>query len=428
MVFFTDLDSRAAIKGSRDPLGLVPVWSRFGRTVVGNLTTVSNSVRGFQTLLLGYYFAEQVRDREQDPHREALDDFLKFEQLAAYARYHVHGSRDFRGTERVVRRVEKAKRVRIGGEIEHQILSDQRTYGLWGLFTSPARVSGLITEKRTLTASARDFVESQYIRRLTTAGFRDGRPIVDLMRRQFADIQLEGAHERLVSALADLFASKLTATERAFYSQHLVDGGEETETRGQQPRLAGILSELPSQEFDLTMLREVIRRASRQSEGKVLASLLGDIDTLESVLVPMESAFLFILTRDRQRPADVAAEIRKEWGRSLRHVDADAVALLRARIAEAFPEDRAASRFVDVAQALGSGDYDAVVRLLLEHNVYVMDARKGSKPWVRIEKGKLDVRYRDESGALRSRDELPHAWRNTYFINSLHSVTHQVAA
>jgi hypothetical protein len=58
--FLTDLDSRAAVKGSRDPLGLQQIWARFGRHVVGNLNTVSNSVRDFTVLLLGYYFAEQL--------------------------------------------------------------------------------------------------------------------------------------------------------------------------------------------------------------------------------------------------------------------------------------------------------------------------------------------------------------------------------
>jgi hypothetical protein len=58
--FLTDLDARAQVKGSRDPLGAQSVWTRLGRQVVGNLTTVTNSVRDFTTLLLGYYFAERV--------------------------------------------------------------------------------------------------------------------------------------------------------------------------------------------------------------------------------------------------------------------------------------------------------------------------------------------------------------------------------
>jgi hypothetical protein len=51
--FLTALDSRAAVKGSSDPLGIQPIWTRLGRQVIGNLTTASNSVRDFTTLILG---------------------------------------------------------------------------------------------------------------------------------------------------------------------------------------------------------------------------------------------------------------------------------------------------------------------------------------------------------------------------------------
>ena len=82
--FLTDLDSRAAVKGSRDPLGIQSIWTRLGRHVVGNLTTVSDSIRDFTTLLLGYYFAERLSN-ESGPGSE-LAVFLRWEQLAAYAR------------------------------------------------------------------------------------------------------------------------------------------------------------------------------------------------------------------------------------------------------------------------------------------------------------------------------------------------------
>src|SRR5437762_9941323 len=112
MPFLTDLDERAKVKGSRDPLGLVPIWSRFGRQVVGNLTTVSNSVRGFTTLLLGLHFAEEIQEMERGEGQSTLDLFLKFEQLAGYARVKTHGDRGVRGLRRVQMRLPD-KRIRI---------------------------------------------------------------------------------------------------------------------------------------------------------------------------------------------------------------------------------------------------------------------------------------------------------------------------
>src|SRR5687768_4974414 len=131
MPFLTSLDSRAAIKGSRDPLGLVPVWSRFGRFVVGNVTTVSNSVRGFTTLLLGYYFAEAIRETSTGCDESILDLFLKFEQLCGYVRWQYNNDDDFRGRDRVVARLTDRPKVTLGADSAHQILSNQKIYGLW---------------------------------------------------------------------------------------------------------------------------------------------------------------------------------------------------------------------------------------------------------------------------------------------------------
>ncbi len=144
--FLTDLDSRAAVKGSRDPLGIQQIWTRLGRYVVGNLTTVSNSVRDFTTLLLGYYFAAPLAD-QLGPGTE-LGPFLKWEQLAAYARATVNKDFAFRGTERVRKRLSEGSRVTLSDDRGHQILSDQQTYGLWGLYTQPARASGHVTSWR----------------------------------------------------------------------------------------------------------------------------------------------------------------------------------------------------------------------------------------------------------------------------------------
>src|SRR2546426_2159687 len=95
--FLTELDSRAAIKGSRDPLGVQAIWTRLGRHVIGNLTTVSTSVRDFTVTLLGYYFAE--RAAQEGSASSDLSVFLRWEQLAAYARGGGNGDWEFRGTE-----------------------------------------------------------------------------------------------------------------------------------------------------------------------------------------------------------------------------------------------------------------------------------------------------------------------------------------
>src|SRR5262249_35264320 len=45
--FLTLEDPNAKIKGSRDPLGVQPIWASFARHFISNLITQTNSVRGF---------------------------------------------------------------------------------------------------------------------------------------------------------------------------------------------------------------------------------------------------------------------------------------------------------------------------------------------------------------------------------------------
>ena len=52
--FLSALDSRAAVKGSRDALGAGRIWIPLGRQVVGNVNTVAHSVRDYTTTMLGY--------------------------------------------------------------------------------------------------------------------------------------------------------------------------------------------------------------------------------------------------------------------------------------------------------------------------------------------------------------------------------------
>jgi hypothetical protein len=97
--FLTGPDSRAEIKGSRDPLGVQPIWTRLGRHCVGKLTTVTRSVRDFNVLLIGVHFAQQVAEKRGPEHH--LGTFLRWEQFAGYARSRSFGERNFRGRDRV---------------------------------------------------------------------------------------------------------------------------------------------------------------------------------------------------------------------------------------------------------------------------------------------------------------------------------------
>ena len=426
MPFLTELDSRAAIKGSRDPLGLVPMWSRMGRYVVGNLTTVTDSVRGFTTLLLGYHFAREVRDRDGSAADSTLNLFLKLEQIAGYSRFAARRDDAFRGYRRVARRLSEHDKVTISAETEHQILSNQKVYGLWGLFSAASRASGILEQQEAvLTPAALELVRDEYIARMSERGLRGERAILDLIRPRRVDFHPRGRHAKLAACIAEILGPRCSARERAFYRRHLLQGGEDDRTHGLQAQLVTVIDALPrDRPFDLAELRAVIKMArKRGTEWEPLADRLAQIDRLESVIAPSAYAFGFLLTRHGQRIRDVASEVRRCWGNGIRSVHVGSFGGLRAEIASALGQESGAQRWIRVAECLAAGEYDELLRALIELNAEVMKNRGGSAPWVRLENGRLDVRFQEEARDLPDRKILAGLWDSTYFINSLKAVS-----
>lgn len=293
-MFFTLEDPRAKIQGSRDRLGVQPAWSGFGRHLVTNLTTASDSVRGFAVLLLGRYFAERLIGDGIAGEQEALPIFLRTEQLCAYARHVANAADDIRGIERVKKFVKEGPSIRIENGPEGWILTDQKAYGLWGLFTVPARVSGLVgSGPVSLTVRARQFVESEYLPHLN--------PVFDALCRlvrEDSSTQATSA-DPAMKALTSALPNKLSANERAFYGEYLRDARAVSGKNGSglQPDLADLLA----QRTDLSAAAErhevvALAEASNTTRPE-LERRLRRVARLEALLVPAALILDFALTR-----------------------------------------------------------------------------------------------------------------------------------
>lgn len=428
--FLSDIDPRARVRGSRDALGVVPLWSHFGRHVVGNLTTVSTTPRGFTTLLLGYHFARTVQERSNAGSEVILPAFIRFEQLASYCRWHVNTDGDFRGIERVRSRLEEGTDVRLSADLRDQILASQKTYGLWGLYSNAARSSGwLEAQESLLTPTAREFVEKRYIPRLEEFAGRECNEILQLLSGGPARLRLEKRHRKLAQGLARLLSREFLAEENDFYWRHLVEGGPTDATGGLQPAFARLVFQhfRDEPEFDRKELRFLIQKAAKAGgELAELADRLSRIDHLESLLVPVGSAFGFLLSRNAGRLDAIAGELAGAWKDAFAKLDLHAVGALEKEIAESFGDAATGRRWTELARALKVSDYGGFLRLLLEQNAFVMRSRNGSDPWARVVRGKLDVRFRDESYGLIPRAELANAWRSNFFLNPLQTMVHSL--
>jgi hypothetical protein len=427
--FLTDLDPQAVIKGSRDPLGIQPIWTRLGRRVVGNLTTVSASVRDFTTTILGYYFAERVAN-EQDGDSD-VGAFLRWEQLAAYARGGINNDWEFRGTERAKKNFNENGKIRLGTDSAALILSDQKTYGLWGLYSVPSRSSGLLTGNPSrVTPPVRKFIEDEYLSTLSGKG-RDASEILSLLARKSPELRPLDRDRPLFQMVGRVLRRKLSSREQEFYWEHLVEGGPEDRTQGGQRQLVEALKttfDVEDWSLDPAAIRHVAKRCRTQgSRGAEVADFLERIRIAELLVAPAARLFMLLLACDGQLPRDVSAAVRKQWGSKIASIDPDAIEGIRGEFANAHDEQASSDRWVRLAHALASGDYDAAMSILIEQNREVMASRGSGAPWVELRDSKLHVRFLDESsGQLPTQSELPFLWTNSYFLDSLRTVAMQV--
>ncbi len=162
-LFLSLQDPRELPKGSRDPLGFEVVWTRYGRKIVSNLTTITGSIEEFLTALYGFYLS-QVEDEEEQRHR-----FMRYEQLAGYLREYAnrHGNNKggfVRGVTRVSARLSELKSdntkvLTLSPMKRDMILSNQTAYGLWGLYSTAMDISGLI-KARSVTVQGEELAKT----------------------------------------------------------------------------------------------------------------------------------------------------------------------------------------------------------------------------------------------------------------------------
>ena len=427
-MFLTLEDPRARVKGSRDPLGIQPVWSAFGRKIVANLTTVTDSLRGFTVLLLGRYFGERLLREGRIEEEDVLDVFLRIEQVCGYARCLApqddHGrSGRILGIERISRRIaEGASSVKIGTTADATILSDQKTYGLWGLFSVSARVSRLLRDGPIgLDQEATEFVENHYLPRLS--------PVLDSLQRLVENggpLSVKPPAP-ILPVLGRILVERPSPAERQFYRTYLCDGTRcDRLEQGRQSNFRRLLESHSDLQQGINRNElDSIRKAARSMDPD-LALAIDRVLTLEALLAPCDVVFALLQARHGQSPAEVAATLGDRWGASMPHLDQEAFAEIRASIAGLVGEN-ITEHMAGVHRALLRGDYEAAIRHMLDWNCLVMKSRSAA-PWVRLDDhDALDVRYRGIEPKLPAAEALPSLWRNSYFINALKALVAQTA-
>lgn len=404
MAFLTLLDDRLKPKGSRDPLGFEMVWTHLGRKVVGNLTTITSSMDNFAVAVLGFYLAEKLSKGAEATlrHKTIRENFLRYEQLTGYLRY-LAKANDILGITRIKERIDTKQALTLGLNTEQQILSDQASYGLWGLYSSAARDSGLVEgQDRIVTDLGMRVV--QFI--LGGLGEHQHKIHALLMERKPLDIAqlnaLSGPFIRALrqQAVQDLLLDVLMKgpqdhqLQKAFWHQ-----------------VHELMENSATAPTDVAGLIEAVLA---QQTNQPLSKALMDIRNTEPLLVAANDLFNYCRRKDGAHLDDVTQWLKQN--RNYQH------------LSPALAEDPELPRRASLAQILmhlQQGEIRQAVIDVIRLNQEVMQQRGGAA-WVELERGDtLRVRVKNEASQVFDMDKLIHHWDYDYFIGSFLNVARQ---
>ena len=407
MPFLSLLDDRAKPKGSRDPLGFELIWTHFGRQVIGNLTTITGSLTNFAVAILGFKWANDLHAHlpEADQQAKIRDTFLRYEQLAAYLRY-LSGDTQIMGITRVQQRMEdKRSRIGFGVGSDAQILSDQASYGLWGLYSSAMRDTGLVQGDNRTPALTGLAIAERIEARLDQSHFFD----------IFSSVK-PVAIETLVP-LASTFKRAINTKASREELLHSLMGGARHKQLQQELWL--LTQGMAEEGSTVTGIPDFINQIKVRCGGSDLVHHLEEIERVERLLVAANNIFNYCRRKDGATVADLVSHLEQRY--SYGH------------LSEAFSFDslrdvlgvQRADLLRRLLHALRSNNQREAVMALLELNRVVMELRGGC-PWVELENGStLRVKVPSETATLLEQGEMESMWDYDYFIASYINIASQ---
>jgi hypothetical protein len=400
LTILSALDERARPKGSRDPLGIEAIWSHTGRQLVGNLTTVTGNLENFIVALLCCRYAnESAMELEEIQQR-----YMRAEQLAAYLKLacSLGGLQGFLGITKAKKHFQKS-RIPLGASESAQILSDQLSYGLWGLYSSALDGSGLISgAKRELTASGTELVDAI----IGALGAGNWELYKDLASRTSID-------ETSLEGLAPAFASMLQNTAlRHTVVEALLGKQSDCALQLQLYSLAKIYLRERGAEDAKQFCAWVLAREDASADIK---QAFGRMRDLEPLLVIAETVMAWLQFERNTSEASLDLKLSP--------------CLLHVRCADSWAHDAGLpyrSFLQTLVDAVNRGSANGIINAIVVQNKEVMQQRGGA-PWIEFDhQRQLTVRVRNDKPSLPS-DMAMHCagWSNSYFLGSFLTITKQ---
>lgn len=380
----------------RDPLGVLPVWQHRARDVVPHLTAASRHAAGFQVLLTALAWWPEFQRRYRRPPIQMTLYFLLVEQAFARSTKLLGQAWPLPGNRRLN---SSAPGVWIGLRPDAHLLDSQLPNGVWGLYRGPAISARLIdAENRVDEALAGKVLRD-------TSAILGLFPSIDKLLKapkQEGIVLAERSSSGLARALSTLVAKPplRDKLKEIFLEQTAI-------TRSIAPL---------ARDFDFARGTGVLAAEAMENIPDYQETF-HKLMRCEHYLASLETCFEFLCGVDDAQVAS-AARALEGFLKSLRYVRDEFI--LSGNYAGLAKERMEALAAIDLERG------DLFVKSLVVYHENVSDARR-NEPWIVIEgSGKLDVRRHLPPTNLDSFNPTQ-AWRNSYYLDALGTLTAQVA-
>ena len=378
--YFTKEDPDYSIKGSRDPLAFQVLWQHQGKKLIPYLSTVSNNLHDFQILCLAYYLYGK------EPDNSFARFFLRFEQLMGYVRLATYNNSGFNGIDGIKNKLlYNPNTVSISNTTEDEILSNQRSYGIWGKYNRPFQ--DISFTKRT------EFNEVFYekIKSLpeNTSVLKIINKIIGNNKSRFGIAELECLKPLL----------NFSKKERVFYSDAIL---KVTAANPFQNELFQFISNnsLPDK-FDLYSFLKSFSKSSG-NRNNLLSTILEEIEFTEKLLCPLNHIFRYLQTKPI-------------WEKNELLIDSY-ITKCKKPVGFVFQGGNEESKIKNqLAQSISKDNWSLVIDLA-NRNKEVTEWRGGA-PWITINKDLIEVHHAD--GGFQNPEFAPNKdFDNGYFIDT----------
>jgi len=382
MYFFSDIDPNYRIKGSRDPLGFQSLWAAAGHRAVAHLSTVSSNLTDYMILSYALYF---YRGR---PENQFLQFFLKFEQVCGYARRIYDVDKGFNGIEFVNKRRENSE-FSISLKPTDTLLSNQRTYGIYGKYIRPYRDMGAEKDPRFIEIMEQSLSKTDRVKVLA---------IVQRLLSETASIISKEELEPIANML-----QSITPLEQEFYRTYILQVPQRHHAQNNLYEIVHQNQEIAQTQFNLHTTIEALKNVQGISEELTFA--LENISNTDRVLFPLNRCFTHLLSQSSWEPSQIPNDT------------------FITNLPKALEYDFSDSTIRELNTIL-SLEPSKIVEAIVERNKKVSSDRK-SKEWIIKEKDSFKVVY-GENGQKQSNIDFANNYEFPYFLNTYLSLYKQI--